>query len=163
VATCAQALGQAARAQTIMNGLAPDGVRGYGPAHLWQAVQLLRPRNPSPSTVRRAESHLLNALDGELEDPAMAHGLLGELHFAAGDLERAEPHLAKAAKTKPHVRLRLAQLYALKGDKERARGEAKLAIAAYRSWAKADLQAHVARIRWADAVAFLEDFPEAVA
>src|SRR5262249_7916550 len=146
-----------------MEELAPLDRLGYGPAHLWRAVQLLRGGKPSPRERQAAESHLLHALDGEPEDREAAHALLGELYLAGGQLDPAEPHPLKAVKTKPHLRLRLAVLYALKGNKERARSEAQLAVNFYRARSQVDVANHPARLQWADATVFLEDFPGAVA
>jgi tetratricopeptide (TPR) repeat protein len=161
LALTAEATGQTARAEALMAELAPAEGAGYAPAHVWQARRLLR--GNAAETRALAESHLLRALDGELEDRDGAHGLLGELYLAGRQLEQAEVHLGKAVRTRPHLRMRLAQLHALRGDKERAATEANLAATYFRGHAQADLQDHVARIRWADALAFLERFPEAVA
>jgi tetratricopeptide (TPR) repeat protein len=163
LARTAEALGQPGRAAALMDGLAPRQGQGYGPAHVWQAARLLGTAPLTAEDRDLAESHLHRALDGELDDREAAHALLGEIYLATRRLDKAEPHLLKAAKTKPQVRLRLAVLYAMRGDLGRARAEAKLAVGYFRAWAKADLQAHRARVRWADALAFLEEFPEAVA
>jgi tetratricopeptide (TPR) repeat protein len=163
LALTADALGQSERASLLMAELAPADGQGYGPAHLWRAGQLLRSPRLSALDRQAAESHLLHALDGEPEDREAAHALLGELYLAGGQLDQAEPHLLKAVKAKPHLRLRLAVLYALKGNKERARSEAQLAVTFYRARSQVEVGNHQARIRWADATTFLEDFPAAVA
>jgi tetratricopeptide (TPR) repeat protein len=163
MAQTAEALGQLDRASLLMAELAPLDEQGYAPAHLWRAAQLLRSPKMSAQARTAAEAHLLHALEGEPEDRENAHALLGELYLAGGQLDQAEPHLLKAVKTKPHLRLRLAVLYALKGNKERARSEAQLAINFYRARSQVDVGNHQARIRWADATAFIEDFPAAVA
>src|SRR5262249_45697734 len=62
LAQAAEALGQSDRASLIMEELAPLDRLGYGPAHLWRAVQLLRGGKPSPRERQAAESHLLHAL-----------------------------------------------------------------------------------------------------
>jgi Flp pilus assembly protein TadD len=59
--------------------------------------------------------------------------------------------------------MRAAHLYALRGDKERARREADLAASYFRTRTKADLGDQVARLGWADATTFLEKFADAVA
>ncbi len=161
LALSAGAAGQTGRAGVIMNALAQPDEAGYAPAQLWQARRLMAAPSLSVESRRLAESHLLKALDGELEDRDAAHALLGELYLGAGQLDQAEPHLAKAVGTRPHLRIRLAQLYALRGDKERARGEAQLAISYFRPRASNDLKDRQSRLFWADAVAFLEDFPSA--
>ena len=158
LALSAGAAGQTGRAGVIINALAPPDEPGYAPANLWQARRLMTAPSLSPESRRLAESHLLKALDGELEDRDAAHALLGELYLGENHLDQAEPHLAKAVRTKPHLRIRLAQLYAIRGDKERARGEAQLAISYYRPRAMNDLKDRQSRLFWADATAFLEDF-----
>ncbi len=163
LAASAEGLGQIGRADVIMNGLAPPDKPGYAPAHLWQARRILAVPTAAPGAREAAESHLLRALDGELDDPDTAHALLGEVYLAAGHYDDAELHLTKAVQTRPQLRIRLAQLYALRGDKDRARGEAQLAVSFFRARTKADLDDRRARLGWADATAFLEDFPGAVA
>jgi tetratricopeptide (TPR) repeat protein len=163
LALSAEALGQVGRAESLMAGLAPDDPPedrpGYAPAHLWQARHLLR----TGGNTSQARKHLLLALDGDLDERDAAHGLLGELYLASGRLDQAEQHLTRAVKTRPQLRMRLAQLYVLRGDKGRAASEANLAATFYRTRARGDLQDHVARVQWADALAFLERFPESVA
>jgi tetratricopeptide (TPR) repeat protein len=162
LAQTAQAMGEQERAALLMTELAPRDGRGYGEAHLWWARRLLSDANPSPQMREAAERHLLRALDGELEDREAAHGLLGELYLNAGKLGQAETHLLKAVPAKPQLRLRLAQLYALRGDKDRARREGLLAVSFFRAWAEAELTQHQARLSWADADIFLDDYPAAV-
>src|SRR5262249_11280658 len=81
---------------------------------------------------------------------------------SARNLEDAETYLTRAVKTQPHLHMRLATLYALRGDRQRAASEAELALSHYRLRAREDLQDQAARVRWADALAFLERVPEAV-
>jgi tetratricopeptide (TPR) repeat protein len=166
-ALTAEALGEAGRAESLMADLAPEDPPedrpGYAPAHLWQARRLLRTSRKAPEARAAAEKHLLLALDGDLGERDAAHGLLGELYLSAGQLDQAELHLTRAVRTRPYLRMRLAQLHALRGDKSRAVSEANLALTYFRARAKGDLKDHVARVQWADALAFLEQFPEAVA
>jgi tetratricopeptide (TPR) repeat protein len=163
LALTAEALGQPARAAALMGDLAPADGRGYGPAHLWRARRLLQDPGDPAAARAAAASHLLRALDGDLEDRDAAHGLLGEVYLADGRPDKAEPHLAQAVRTRPQLHMRLAELYARRGNKDRAASEAKLAVSYYRGRARGDLRDHVARVRWADALAFLEEFPEAAA
>ena len=163
LALAAEALGQKDRAAALMNGLLSADGPDYAPAHFWQARRLLSAPQPSDQDRIDAESHVLHALDGELEDRDAAHALLGELYLAENNLEQAQLHFTKAVRTKPRVHMRLALIYAQRGDKDRARGEAQLAISYYQARAKADLKDREARVRWADAKAFLEDFPAATA
>jgi tetratricopeptide (TPR) repeat protein len=159
----AEAAEQPERCKALMNRLASPDQQGYAKAHLWQAVKLMTAPQQPLNWRQIAESHLLKAIDGGVEDKEAAHGLLGELYFARSLFDQAETHLAIAVKTKPNARLRLAQTYAALGYTDRARAEAKLSVNYYRTAAKADLFAHFARFRWAESVTFLEDFPQAVA
>jgi tetratricopeptide (TPR) repeat protein len=162
LAVCAEALGDGGRAEALMSGLAPADRPGYSPAHLWQARRLLHAPRLSAQGRAEAEAHLVHALDGELDDREAAHALLGEVYLGAGQLDQAQLHLAKAVRTRPYVHLQLARVYARRGDRDRARGEADLAVGYYRARAKADLQDRQARLLWAEAKTFLEDFPAAV-
>ena len=152
-----------ASAEVIMKGLTPPDQPGYARAHFWLANRILS-TPAGPEARQAAESHLLRALDGELDDREAARALLGELYLEARPprFDDAEAQLSQAVKAKPQIRIRLAQLYALRGDKERARSEAQLAVGYYRSRTASDLNDRRARLGWADATAFLEDFPGAV-
>jgi tetratricopeptide (TPR) repeat protein len=163
LALTAEALALNDRAVLLMNRLAPADAQGYGEAHLWQAVRLLQNSPQTDADRKKAERHLLYALQGETKDKELAHVLLGEVYFAEGKLDLAEPHLAKALKARPVTRLRLARLYALRGDRERARREAVIAADYFQARTKLDLTDHFARLAWADATAFLERFSDAAA
>jgi tetratricopeptide (TPR) repeat protein len=146
-----------------MADLAPADRAGYAPAHLWQARRLLRSEGNVPEAQAAAMTHLIRALDGPLDEPDVARGLLGELYLNAGRLEQAEPQLRRAVKTRPQLHMRLAQLYALRGDRHQAAGEARLGVDYFRDRARFDPDDHASWVRWADALAFLEQFPEAIA
>lgn len=161
-ARVAEAAGHPERCERIMSQLAPPDRQGYAKAHLWQAVRLMT-GPPTPQRRQLAETHLLRAKEGGAEDKATLNGLLGEIKLSKGLLDEAEPLLQIAVKEFPKARLRLAFLYALQGNLERSRAEAKLAANYHSNLAKADLFAHYHRMRWAEAKTFLEDFPQAVA
>lgn len=162
LALTAEAAGDPARAAAIMRDLAPDAGRGYAPAHYWRARQYLA-APPDPRRVAAARDHLARALDGDLDDRDAVHGLLGSLYLADDRrLEDAEFHLGKAVATRPTFRLQLARAFARRGNLPRARQEAELAVRYFRDRAKADPSGVVPRLMWADAEAFLEDFPAAV-
>jgi predicted Zn-dependent protease len=61
------------------------------------------------------------------------------------------------------MRLWLARLYAKRNDSDRARREADAVVRIFRARALADPSDHQARLIWADALVFLEDFSGAVA
>jgi tetratricopeptide (TPR) repeat protein len=156
--------GEPERAFEIMDQLAPLDHAGHGPAHLWLAVYYYGDLG-DPKNRKRAETHLKSALQVGLPgtDADAAHGLLGELYANAGQFEAAEPHLERAVKSRPHVRLRYAQVLAAQKKKARAADEAKLAANYFKTRAQADITDQIARIGWAEAAAFLEDFPQALA
>ncbi|AWM39623.1 Tetratricopeptide repeat protein [Gemmata obscuriglobus] len=172
LALAAAATGDYGRASALIHGLAPDGRPGYAPAHYWRARQLLA-SSPEPNLDKmppalraRAESHLVRALDGDLGgDRPAALGLLGQLYLVAGRFDEAETRLGQAASTIPMSRLHLAQLYLKRSppDIGRARKEAELAANHFRDRTKDDLNNYPARLSWATATAFLEDFSGAVA
>src|SRR5262245_18950893 len=163
MAVACEATGQPERCLLLMGRLAPvDRAGGYGKAHLWHAVRLLSRPSQTPQLRQLAETHLLRALEAGLDDREAAYGLLGELYFARGLFAQAETNLLIAVRTKPQVRVRLAHLYMAMGDKGRARSEAKIAINVFSAAAKADRTAHHARLRWAEAVTLIEDFPLAI-
>ncbi len=107
LALSAGAAGQTGRADVIMNTLAPPDEAGYAPAHMWEARRLMMATTLSPESRRLAESHLLKALDGELEDRDAAHMLIGDLYYSGGQLDQVEPHWIKAVGTRPRLHIRL--------------------------------------------------------
>jgi tetratricopeptide (TPR) repeat protein len=162
MARAAEAAGQTDRARALIAELTPldPDHPGYGPAHLWRACQLLRAPNPPPDDRKLAEVHLLRALDTRVEDAILAHSLLCELYLTDGDFQQAEVHLLKAVKVRPLLRLRAAQIYAQRGDKQRARVECELVIAHFRERCQADPSDHFARLAWADATTLLASLTE---
>jgi tetratricopeptide (TPR) repeat protein len=161
-AVTAQALGQLERAAAIMVRLAPLDRQGYAPAHLWQARHLLTGAAGSPADPRAAELHLRRALQGQ-PSGLEAHALLGLLCRASGRLDQAEKHLAKAVEAWPDLRFPLADLYKAQGKKDLARAEAEMGLQFCRQRAEADPGAVDARLRWASALTFVEDYAGAVA
>jgi tetratricopeptide (TPR) repeat protein len=162
MAIALEAQGQPVRAQDIMNQIAQADQNGYGPAHQWQAIRHWRSLG-NPKDRKLAEAHLISALEAGIPDPDAAHGLLGELYLQSGKPEKAEPHLERAVKTRPHVRLRYAQALAAQGKKARASDEGKLAASYFRTRAQADVKDKFTRVAWAECVTFLEEFPQALA
>lgn len=173
LALAAEAAGDLPRAAGLMRALAPDGAKGYAPAHYWRARFLLAAAPGSAAAADVAEAHLTRALEGELDDRAAVHGLLGQLALAragrpdVGDgrdaaLAAAERHLAEAVGSQPAFRVPLARVYALRGNPTRSRQEAEQAVRFFRERATAEPGNVRARLFWADAAAVLGDFPAAV-
>jgi tetratricopeptide (TPR) repeat protein len=163
LAQTAQAQKQPERAALLMSRLAPPDRQGYGEAHLWNAARLLPEAARQPPVRKVVETHLLRALRGELRNPDVARWLLGDLYVKNGQLDQAEVYLTQVAKTRPHARLRLAELYARRGDVPRARQEATFVVNHFRLRTKQDIYDHQARMGLGTALTFLEEFPEAVA
>jgi predicted Zn-dependent protease len=162
LAQAADATGDRRRAALLVRSLASGDQRGYGPAHFVVAQQYLANPNMSEDDLVLAERHLRLALQGELEDADLAHALLGQVCLTRVHLDDAELHLSRAAKSRPQMRLWLARVYAARKDGDRARREAEAVVRIFRTRAQSDASDHQARLIWADALAFLEDFPGAV-
>jgi len=162
MALIADQAGQPERCLAIMNQLAAPESQGYPKAHLWQAVRALSQPGQTQQMRQLAETHLLRAVEGGVEDKEAAHAILGDLYMGRGLLTEAESHLSIAVKKRPHIRLTLARLYARQGNVVRAKSEAQAVANMYGTAAKADLFNHSARMRWAEAMTFLEEFPQAV-
>lgn len=162
LALTVEGLGQSERAVNLMSQLAPQDQTGYAPAHLWFARQLLQAPQKTPKILDAAEAHLLRALDGELDNPAEAEGMLGELYLLRNRLDQAELYLLRAVKNDQRFHLRLAYLYARKGDRDRARWEGEQALSFFRAWTKSEVLTAQARLGWAEAAIFLENFELAV-
>jgi tetratricopeptide (TPR) repeat protein len=164
LALTTEALGDVGRAAALMRSITPGDGPGYAPAHYWFARKLLA-APPGRGTREAAEEHLLKALDGDLDDKSAAHGLLGQLYLSTEPVlpAEAEFHLTKAVATHPIFRVPLARTFAVRGNVARARQEAELAVRFFRDRAKADSANLTARLAWADATTFLEDYAGAVA
>jgi tetratricopeptide (TPR) repeat protein len=161
LALAVTAHGQSERGFEIMEQLAPLDRIGYGPAHLWLGIHYFKTHG-DPKSRTRAEAHLQKALRAELPNPDPAHGLLGELYLLYGKPDLAEVHLQNAVRTRPHVRLKYAQALAAQGKKSRAADEATMAAKFFKTHAQADSANHLARIGWAESLAFLEHFDNAL-
>ncbi|HJZ91219.1 MAG TPA: tetratricopeptide repeat protein [Gemmataceae bacterium] len=161
LALTVEALGDTGRAASLMRTIIPDEGPGYAPGHYWWARKLLA-APPSTGTRAAAEEHLLKALAGDLEDKDAAHGLLGQLYLSTNRPAEAEFHLSKAVATHSIFRLPLARTFAARGNAGRARQEAELAVRFFRERAKSDSANLTARLAWADATTFLEDYPGAI-
>jgi tetratricopeptide (TPR) repeat protein len=158
--------GHRPRAAALMAELAPAERTGYGPAHLWWAKQLLFQNRPTDEAFTMAGVHLHRALEIGVDDRAdrdSVHALLCEVYLHEKQYDQAEQHLLYAVKSRPQLRMRAAHLYALRGDLERARREASMAVDFFHNRVKADLTDHVSRLAWADSLTFLDKFIEAVA
>ncbi len=162
LALAADAAGQHDRCLNLMQQLAPLDKIGYAKAHLWSGVRLFTHPSSGPLQREQAEGHLLRALEAGIDDKEAAHAWLGEVYLSKRMLDQAETNMLLAVGTKRQFRLRLALIYRIKGDEKRVKEQAQLAANHYRPLAEADLYDHFARLKWAEATAFLDDFPQTV-
>lgn len=132
-----QEMGEPARAQAIMDALAPRYFNGFAKAHLWQADQLLAPDRPlSPESLDAAEAHLLRAL-ATYPEPEEIHRRLGELYYFRYVrynprtidpsvpsreiyLTKADEHLSRITTIDAKLALTRAEIRALQGRTQQA-------------------------------------------
>ncbi|HWB01178.1 MAG TPA: tetratricopeptide repeat protein [Pirellulales bacterium] len=148
-------------AMAIMSGLAPRDAQGFAPAHLWQAVRLLRDPSGGSANVELAEAHLLRAVRGRGQVATDAHAFLGQLYLASGRLKQAEEHFSAAASGRPELWIALARVHVLQGQRDQGRRDAEKALEYYSNLEEADLDNHEARLFAAEALTFLERFSDA--
>lgn len=80
------------RMVALLNELAPINSAVYGPAHVWQAVQVLGKGKVSKADARVAKKHLIHSINLEPQNRT-ANALLGDLYFQESDWESAAAHL----------------------------------------------------------------------
>ncbi|HEX4132659.1 MAG TPA: tetratricopeptide repeat protein [Pirellulales bacterium] len=150
-------------ALAIMTTLAPRDSQGFAPAHLWQAVQLLRDPTGGQAAVELAEAHLLRAVRGRGQVATDAHAFLGQLYLASGRLKQAEEHFAAATDGRPELWIALARVHVLQGQREVGRRDAEKALEIYGRLEQSDLDDHESRLFTSEALTFLERFSDAAA
>lgn len=129
-----QDFGDFAKAQAIMDKLAPRNSAGFAKAHLWQADQLLNSDRPLTADVLdAAEAHLQRAL-ATYSEPNEIHRRLGELYYfrfvrriigpqvpaREAYLAMADEHLSKVTVPDPKLQLTLAEVRAQLGKGQQA-------------------------------------------
>lgn len=155
-----EALGNQRRAVSILDGLAPPDRPGYPAAQL-RLAQILLNEKPTPQrALWEAERHLRQALAGERTSVA-ANTLLAQILVATGRPEQATPFLHRAVTERPELRITLARVYRAVNQPDSARFEATQAVREFRRRSEANPDDPEARLRWAEAAAFLEDFATA--
>jgi tetratricopeptide (TPR) repeat protein len=149
------------RALAVLNQIAPADRPGYPAAQLRLAQLLLTGQTATPPlVVSEAERHLRRALEGE-PTSVQANALLAQILMYTGRPELAMPFLHRAVTDRPELRIILARVYRDVKQLDSARHEATLAIREFRRRTEADPDDYEARARWAEAAAFLDDFPAA--
>jgi len=147
-------------ARRIMHRLASADKTGYAPAHFWQAVRLLEEKEKTPESLQLAHTHLLRTVDA---DPAhvKAHALLGQSYMSQRQPERAAAHLARVARVIPAVRVPLARVYVMLGQKNNAREQAGAARRHFADVVARNRENVSARLEWTKSELFLEEFASA--
>jgi len=175
-----QELGQHARAQAIMDTLAPRHNNGFARAHLWQGDQLaLAPDRPlTPDVLNDAEAHWKRALP-TYPNPEEIHRRLGELNYfrylrynprtrdprvPSRDtyLAEAEYHLARVKDIDPKLALTLAEIRSLRGNKSEAFLDVEKVIADLRTRLESVPDDPDTRIRLAQAYRMTSQFDPAI-
>ncbi len=144
-------LGQTEAAAVIIERLTPLEGKGYAPAHLAMAADLLGRAKLSPDESRTLELHLLRVTELEPNN-TQARAWLGEHYLRTDRLALAEKQILLAVNSQPHLNLPLARLYLNTQRVQDANRAASRAADYYRVKAEASWKDHASRIRWADAV-----------
>jgi predicted Zn-dependent protease len=154
-----EALEDRRRAMAILTRLAPDvdDRPGYAPAQI-RLAQILLSEKPTPQRAAfEAERHLRRALKGE-PSSVEANSLLAQILLATGRSGDAAPFLHRAVTDRPELRIVLARVYGELKQPDSARHEATLAIREFSRRKAANPDDAEARMRLAEAAAFLDDF-----
>lgn len=165
-----EATGETARAEALMNRLAPATASGYGPAHLWIARRLVPPDRIPVEQAALARMHLARAVQLLPKDDE-ARILLVRVLLTLGQAADAEPHLLLIVDRHPEWQLTLARVLDANRKPERAREMAARAAKFYaQQWAKdpanESLCRHAAEASilahdWAGAIEVLEQGQQA--
>lgn len=160
LAGCEARLGNVERAWALMQSLAKPDRPGYGPAHLWQARQVLARGHVSAAELELAERHLLRYLDVQPHAPE-ADALLGQLYLARDRPDEAEQHLKQVAAYGEPL-LALARLHASQGKYNEAQAEARVAQRFFRERTEAEPKKVAGWLHLAEATTLLGQFNEAI-
>lgn len=149
------------RFEFLMAGLAPQDHAVYAPAHLLQAKRILGKGTVSAAELQRAEAQLLRVIHlqpSQLE----AQALLGQLYLSSGRPDLAEPHLILVARAAPAMELPLAKAHSLQGHVREADRIGRRAEEYFRRQVERNSNDLQARLNWAEALMFLEEYSRAV-
>jgi tetratricopeptide (TPR) repeat protein len=155
-----EALGERRRALAILRKLAPDDRPGDPFAQLRLALLLLSEKPTPPAAAVEAERHLRRSVEGD-PNSVPANALLAQILIATSRQEQSVPHLRRVVWDRPELRITLARVYRAMSQPEAANDEANLALREFRRRSEANPDDPEARVRWAEAAAFLGDFPTA--
>jgi tetratricopeptide (TPR) repeat protein len=149
-------------ASTLFSSLAPIEKPGYLPAHIFLAQALMSRTNLTLEDVQTAEKHLVHALS---LDPKYlgANELLAQVYIRTGQWELACQRLTEVVPKYPEVGLLLAAVLKERGDLAGARSWADRAARFHREKVEASkLELPLHRCGWAQALAMLEDYKQAL-
>ena len=153
-------LGDHQRAVTILKRIAPEDSPTYIPAHLLRA-KLLLTRDLGRKQLQPALNQLFRCIELDSTN-VQARGMLGEIYNQIGAWEDAEEHLQVAANESGVYLLPLAKSLAAQNKEQAAKRFGKRAQAYFQELVNENRNNHAARIGWAEATMFLEEFEEAV-
>jgi tetratricopeptide (TPR) repeat protein len=161
-------LGRPGEAEALARSIAPNDRAGVPLAHLWLARRILRDRPRLARQAAQAEGHLLRFLQaapagpGSSEMKAEVNALLGGLYAATGRPREARARLEPVAGNEPDRLLDLARVLQALGEPDESLRRARSALQAARTRAEARPDDKAARLLWANACAFLQDYPGAL-
>jgi tetratricopeptide (TPR) repeat protein len=154
------ASGEPARAENLIATMAPLDQPGYPEAHLWTARRLLE--GPvSPRALGDIEAHLQRVLDAQPHNEE-ALALLGQIYAQTGRPIDAERCLTQVVGQRPELMLVLSQACAAQDKPHTAETWAKTADRIFEQRTRAQPDDALARLRWAEARALLQDHAGAV-
>jgi predicted Zn-dependent protease len=152
----------AERATTILQSLAPPERRGYGPAHLLVAQNILAQPAPNAEQLRVAETHLLWADETFDVNKEELNLYLGELLFITGRLPQAKERLERAGSLMP-AKLRLGQIAAAHGDDSHAQTYAESCRLFFAAKLQSTPESLIFRAFLMESHLLRGDFPQALA
>ncbi len=155
--------GEAGRSEAIMNRLAPADRSVYAPAHLARAQQLLGRAIDEADLAKfqSAQTQLLQAAAADPKNPNV-RAALGAAYFRLGWWREAEENLRLAVGSMPDLYLMFAKVSAFQGNRDQAALYGRRAESHYRRLLAENPLDHRIRMTLADALAFLEQFEQAI-
>ncbi|TWU05939.1 Anaphase-promoting complex, cyclosome, subunit 3 [Stieleria varia] len=150
--------GETAKANTIIQKIAPPDEARYARAHFWRASQLLDNPRRTMDDVIAGEDQLKLALQLEPTNDNI-RAALATLYFQSGRIDRAAAEFSNITPQHPELELRLAKSLALLKRTDDAKAHGEKALKYLKEQAARDPDNLNARYQLADCYAFLEEFP----
>ena len=158
----AERTGDADRADLIMRRIAPDDCAGYGPAHFWRAKQMVPENHRIPRSRVSVLRHHLQCAAAHSNRNAEAAEMLAQLEFQDGNVDAAISALEPAVRYCPELKLMLARLYEIQGDRRRASSIAESGVNIFRRRVEKEPDSVANRIQCARLLTFQGSFDRAV-